>query len=107
MAFTNRTALARETTTTRQGNAVQEAARRQSQAADACLLVNGRLIEGIVLVAGTNTNVPHGLGRAYRGAIPTNANAGGQVVVTASPDPTKFVTLSLVTGNDTVAVWVF
>lgn len=67
-------------------------------------LLDGVLLEGVSLAAGTNT-VAHGLGRAPRGVLPLLGNADARVWLSATPsaapagsvrlDASAAVTLSL------------
>jgi hypothetical protein len=69
--------------------------------------LDGNLLEGVSLEAGTTTQVPHKLGRSYRGwwicGGTSNADYPGEG---ASDDANLFLALTVV-GAQTVSVWVY
>ncbi len=71
-----------------------------------CPLVNGRLIEDIAIVSGTEKIIDHKLNRILRGWIVTRQDASGNVWESASTLPLKTLILNS-SANITVSLWVF
>jgi hypothetical protein len=74
------------------------------------LLLDGRLIEGVVLAAAISKDIVHGLGRPLRGWIvaravyPTTPTTIGEVP--GAPDPAVFLRLRCAQAV-TLSLWVF
>ena len=68
-------------------------------------LLGGRLLEGLTLTA-TATQIPHSLGRRWKGFQITNNNTGERVFSTTRTLDTQYISLQA-TGSCTVDVWVF
>ncbi len=72
-------------------------------------ILDGRLVEGIVLTAAVFTNVPHKLGRKVRGFFIADRNAQATVwrdPSTANPDEAKFLRLTT-DATVTINLWVY
>jgi len=70
-------------------------------------IFDGVLIEDVSLPSSKDTQVPHGLGRRWRGFIITSLTLQSIIILAAKQqDPTKF--LSLYTNSSTTAsFWIF
>lgn len=69
-------------------------------------LLDGRLIEGIVVTAGTVKVVDHGLERGYRGWVVVKQNANSNIWESTPNLPTLQIRLNA-SVNVTISLWVF
>ncbi len=104
-------------------NRVQDAVSTVIDAILSIPFLDGRLVETMldankhevpIVITSTPQNIPHKLGRAYRGWVTTSRNADiriweDPVVSGVNPnvDPTKFIRLVGAGTDATVKLWVF
>jgi hypothetical protein len=71
-------------------------------------IIDGRLVKDVVLIAGTPTNVNHGLGREIIGWFLAGNSANSVVWDLQASNPLKKQLLKLqASANTTVTLWVF
>lgn len=88
--------------------ALQESAKATADEVSGCPLIDGRLIESIVIVLGTPKVVQHGLGRKLKGWLMVRKSAGASIWDSQSTNAlaTKSLVLNA-SANVTVSLWVF
>lgn len=70
-------------------------------------ILDGRLIESIVLDSGSNpTSIAHGLGRTPRGWIVVGQDAAADIYSSVSDTPTATLDLNC-SADVTISLWVF
>lgn len=106
MAKTSPIALAREVTASRPINAIQESARRATSPATSCPINNGLSVGPVSFSAGVAKDVPHGLGRAWRGWFLIDADTTPTFARPSQTDATKFLTLNA-DINCSATLWIF
>lgn len=82
----------------------QDEVREQLRQIDAVAIMDGVLLEGIVLTAAQSNNVSHKLGRKPRGYIQVDANAQATILTVSKSDRVLVLTPS---ATVTVSLWVF
>lgn len=69
-------------------------------------IIDGRIIEDVVVNTGSPVSVAHGLGKAVRGWVVIKKNANADVWDSASVTPTATMDLNS-SANVTISLWVF